>query len=363
MDQAIPDNLPMNATHGLESARGYATAAMTLLEAEAIAPTPENYAVWYAYAAGNHPDLVRTIDILRSNKQAFTPERSAELYAKFIGNDSQRELVEAVTREIGTMLTEMITLLDDTGRDTGRFGESLAAFEKTLDGDPNLDQLQKMVRAMVLQTRAMLDRNRALDTELSASAVKMERLRQDLEETQRQALTDGLTGIANRKCFDLTLRHAAADAMEDGAGLSLLMVDIDHFKAFNDSHGHQVGDEVLKLVARILEQTVKGRDTAARYGGEEFGIVLPQTCLEDAVTLAENIRKQVATKRIVRRQTGEKLGNITLSLGAALYRPGETLPDFVSRADAALYAAKRSGRNRTVSEDWRHEAEVAVASA
>ncbi|MEQ8965838.1 MAG: diguanylate cyclase [Azospirillaceae bacterium] len=335
---------------------------MALLDAEAIPPTPENFAVWYAYAAGNNPDLVRTIDILRSNSQAFTPERSAELFAKFVGHDSQREVVESVTREIGTALGEMITLLKDTGRDTGRFGDSLAAFEKTLDGDPNLGQIQQMVQAMVQQTRAMLDRNRSLDSELSASAEKMERMRQDLEETQREALTDGLTGIANRKCFDMTLRSAAADAMEADAPLSLLMVDIDHFKAFNDNHGHQVGDEVLKLVARILKQTIKGRDTAARYGGEEFGIVLPQTHLSDAVTLAESIRKQVATKRIVRRQTGEKLGNITLSLGAATYRPGETLVDFVARADAALYAAKRSGRNRTVSEDWR-QPQAASASA
>jgi diguanylate cyclase len=129
------------------------------------------------------------------------------------------------------------------------------------------------------------------------------------------------------------------------------MVDIDHFKQFNDAHGHQMGDQVLRLIGSTLTLSVKGQDTPARYGGEEFAIILPRTRLDDAVTLAEQIRKTVATKRVTKKNTGEALGKITLSLGVAMLRAQEPLGDLIMRADEALYAAKRGGRNRVVSEE------------
>jgi diguanylate cyclase len=340
----------MTASLRFDESQAFAQATLDHLEREQIPPSPENYAVWFSYFAKQDPDLVRTIDILQSNSQPMTPQRSAELYAQYISSGKEREVIENVAREVETALGEMITLLRETGRDTGKFGETLAEFSMKVNEQMGVSELQDVVRAMVLQTREMLERNRRLDSDLKANARKMDRMRQDLEDVQKEAMTDGLTGIANRKYFDMTLRTAAAGAMEAGAPLSLLMIDIDHFKAFNDNHGHQVGDEVIKLVAHVLKQQVKGQDTPARYGGEEFGIILPETRLNDALQLGENIRKAVASKKIVRRTTGEHLGTITLSVGGAVYRPGETLPTLIERADAALYLAKRSGRNRVMSE-------------
>ncbi|MCU0894360.1 MAG: GGDEF domain-containing protein [Rhodospirillales bacterium] len=150
--------------------------------------------------------------------------------------------------------------------------------------------------------------------------------------------------------FDFVLRQAALDGMENGDPLSLLMLDIDHFKKFNDTHGHHIGDQVLRLLAAVLKQSVKGQDTPARYGGEEFAVVLPQTVLENAVKLAEAIRLRVSRRSVVNRATSQRLGSFTVSIGAAEFVPGEPLRQFVERADRALYAAKKAGRNRVMFE-------------
>jgi diguanylate cyclase len=167
---------------------------------------------------------------------------------------------------------------------------------------------------------------------------------------RREAVTDALTGIGNRKFFEERMREGAREAMETGEPLALLFMDIDHFKRFNDTFGHQLGDQVLRLVAKTLVESVKGRDTTARYGGEEFAIMLPQTRLVDALRLAEQIRNTMMRRKIVSKNSGEDFGTITLSIGVSAYRPGEALGDMVRRADAALYYAKRNGRNRVASE-------------
>ncbi len=176
-------------------------------------------------------------------------------------------------------------------------------------------------------------------------------MREEVEETRREATTDGLTGLANRRLFDLRVRedvNRAADTEED---LCLLMLDIDHFKKSNDTFGHLIGDHVLKLLATILRAGLKGKDLAARYGGEEFGVLLPQTNLNNAVKVAEGIREQISKKKVVNRSTGQDLGKITLSVGVSRFRPGEHMNDFIERADMSLYAAKKSGRNKVLSED------------
>jgi diguanylate cyclase len=173
-------------------------------------------------------------------------------------------------------------------------------------------------------------------------------LRDRLESVRKESLTDQLTGIPNRKAFDNELQESVDRAIESGEPLSLVMCDIDHFKAFNDTWGHQTGDQVLRLVANCLSENVKGRDTAARYGGEEFVVILPQTELAGAVNLANQIRAKVESKKLVKKSTGDILGIITISCGVTQYDPKETLEEFVRRTDECLYAAKRNGRNRVV---------------
>src|SRR5690606_14455509 len=167
---------------------------------------------------------------------------------------------------------------------------------------------------------------------------------------RRESMLDPLTKIANRKSFDEGIEAAIGEADANDAPLCLLIIDIDHFKNFNDTFGHQTGDQVLRLIAMTLKSNIKGRDLAARYGGEEFVAILPHTDLRGAVIVAENIRKAVQAKELLKRSTGEKLGRITASFGVASYTFGDNSNTFIERADRCLYAAKRSGRNRVVSE-------------
>nr|WP_246349399.1 GGDEF domain-containing protein [Devosia subaequoris] len=163
-------------------------------------------------------------------------------------------------------------------------------------------------------------------------------------------MLDPLTKIANRKSFDEGLADAIAVAADGGTPLCLMLLDIDHFKNFNDTYGHQTGDQVLRLVAMTLKSNIKGKDLAARYGGEEFVAVLPSTDLDGAVIIAENIRKAIQAKELLKRSTNEKLGRITASFGVAVFAPNDNAMSLIERADRCLYAAKRAGRNRVVSE-------------
>jgi diguanylate cyclase len=159
-------------------------------------------------------------------------------------------------------------------------------------------------------------------------------------------MTDGLTGLSNRKAFDAAIARVTEESDLNHTTFTLLMLDIDHFKTFNDNYGHQIGDQVLRLVSRTLVEGVKGRDIASRYGGEEFAIILPETTLTAGVAVGNSLRKAVATKDVINRSSGEKLGRITLSVGVAEFVPGEKIGSLIERADSALYTAKHNGRNQ-----------------
>lgn len=144
------------------------------------------------------------------------------------------------------------------------------------------------------------------------------------------------------------MEKAIAEALETNEAMSLMLTDIDHFKTFNDNFGHLTGDQVLRLVAMSVKHNVKGEDTTARYGGEEFAVILPNTILRAAVTVAEHIRRAVMAKELVKLSTGEHLGRMTISIGVATLRKGDTGQSLIERADTCLYAAKRHGRNRVI---------------
>jgi diguanylate cyclase len=336
---------------------------MAQMETQEIPATPKNFWIWFEYYKGQHLELVRSLDVMISNKRAFDEALTEEIYDQFFTLGRQDNAVRETSGHVQETLTQMLDWLGDAEKGTKSYGATLESFSSELAVTPENAGLAKMLRRAVSETKSMIERNSTLESRLQSSSQRINELNQHLEDVRREAMTDVLTGIANRKYFDERLRECTKEAMEAGDDVCLLFADIDHFKRFNDTWGHQFGDQVLKLVARTLTEGVKGRDTAARYGGEEFAIILPRTNLKDATVVAEHIRRDVASRSLVRKSTGESVGTITLSLGVSRFEPGEPLTEFVERADAALYKAKRDGRNRVVAETALAKAEPAKQAA
>jgi diguanylate cyclase len=203
---------------------------------------------------------------------------------------------------------------------------------------------------MIGATRAMETRSQELENKLQTSSQEIAELRDRLEATQQDTIRDHLTGIPNRRAFDIELKSAIDATRESAEPLSIVMFDVDHFKQFNDTWGHQTGDQVLRLVANCIADNARHSDTTTRFGGEEFAVILPSTALADAVHWANQICGIVRSKRLIKKSTGGKLGVVTVSAGVVKHRPGETDVQVVRRADTCLYAAKHAGRDRVVSE-------------
>lgn len=340
----------MEYSEGVEQAQSYAQRALELMQQNNIPANPRNFAVWYSYVNEKFPDLRKTLDVLLTNRQNFTSQKNDEIYDKYFTHSEEGVALQETSRQIEEQVSRVLDMMGDASGGVENFGQSLQNSLGEIANSSGLDGIRAAVQSLATETQKMQQSNSALQEKLKESSQEIASLRQNLEDVQREAMTDALTGIANRKMFDATLRKRAMEAMEEGQPLCLALTDIDFFKKFNDTYGHQTGDQVLKLVARILQGNVKGNDLAARYGGEEFGVVLPKTALEDAKVVCEKIREAVSTKRIRNRQTGEEMGNITLSIGIAQFRPGEPLSDLIHRSDEGLYFAKGNGRNQTVLE-------------
>lgn len=339
----------MQYSHSIEKANSFASKALERMQKESLPPSPENYELWYVYYSGVSADVTRAIDILEAAGQKITIERCQEIHQRFLSDKDQSEEVQKVGDAINETIKDVTDVVTNVKGAAEEYNETLSSVTEKLGEEMSQGQIENLLQDIVAGTQNMISQNQALEEKLSVSSQAMNALQHDLEVARQEALTDGLTNLANRKAFDAEIERVIHNAQENSETFSVIMMDIDHFKAFNDNYGHQVGDQVLRLVAKTLTDGVKGRDMAARYGGEEFVIVLPQTNLSAAQILGDNLRQAVSSKEVVNRNSGEKLGRITLSGGVAEYSSGDSIEDLIERADGALYTAKHNGRNQVVS--------------
>ncbi len=337
----------MQHSHFLEKSGKISTQALERIHQENIPPTPAFYELWYIYYAQENPDVVHAIDVLVEAGEKLTVENCQEIYHRFLSDTTENERVREAGDKVQTTIKEMNGIVSNVKDATSKYNVTLTDMtDRLAQKGMTKEQIEAVVQDVMAGTRDMMKTNAVLEQELSRSSKVMKELQRDLEIVRKEALTDSLTKLANRKAFDAEITRIIAEAQQEGKMFSLLMMDIDHFKSFNDNYGHQVGDQVLRLVARTLTDGVKGRDTASRYGGEEFAIILPETDLPGGMKVGEYLRKAVAGKEVINRNTGDKLGRITLSGGVAQYMANESLESLIERADAALYTAKHNGRNQ-----------------
>jgi len=334
----------------LATSRTFALEALDQMHRRGVKSTPENFTVWYGYAADAPPAVRRAIEILISNDQEFSPEVLSDLYERFYGGMKHTERIRLLAQQIETAMTGVLGTLGNAGEGVRHFGETLDHTAKDLMAGNPLESVRAIIMQVMDETSAMIERSNVLERQLTATTEEIGALRKQVEDASREAQTDALTGIGNRKSFDMQLKRCMQEAMEQGTEVCLLLMDIDHFKSFNDTYGHQFGDLVLKLVSKSMVEGIKGRDQAARYGGEEFAILLPDTDLNDAAVVAEHLRETIGNRAITNRDTRQNFGVVTISVGVSAYRLGEPPYVFIERADAALYRAKQNGRNRVVTE-------------
>jgi diguanylate cyclase len=349
------------AEEDFDRAVGYADTALELLKRSGIPPYPQFYELLFTYATGVNPTLNQHLNSLFRSGTALSEAAAQSLYNEFLKANVQ-DRMSSVSERMNERIDAMHLAIETAMNTAHAYSGSLESVTDDLENDASESALKALAARLLAETRHMQDTNTELERKLESSRDDIASLQRDLDDVRRESLLDPLTKIANRKRFEQELANAIETADGGGAPFCLMLSDIDHFKTFNDTFGHQTGDQVLRLVAMTLKSNIRSNDLAARFGGEEFAAILPSTNLIGATIAAENIRRAVHAKELLKRSTNEKLGRITASFGIAEYRRGETAAALIERADRCLYAAKSAGRNKVISETDLPSAESASAA-
>jgi diguanylate cyclase len=328
----------------IAQAERYLRLALPLMVKYDIPVTPRNYFVWYKYVTNGNEEMAKVIEGMIKAGKPFSEEAMETLYRRFCAEKGESELQEIKEALVEVLLTTHGLVSDFTGR-SEEHERFISNSVNMLSEEASPQEIRGVISEIIDKTKILSQVGKEIRHKLKESTEALEVLGREFDQAKAEASLDFLTGVANRKMFENTLTALVNEATSKSQPLSLLMIDIDHFKKFNDDHGHLIGDEVLKFVANKIKRMVKGKDLLSRFGGEEFTLILSQTPLEGARVVAEDIRSFFSTAPLKAARTSKSLGNITVSIGIASYRAGESSEDLIHRSDRALYEAKKAGRN------------------
>lgn len=320
--------------------------ALVDMESAGVWPTPLNFELWLHYLGDPDSPLGKEMSRLLATRDAFTEGTSEMLAAEYL----PRGRLSDEIRDAGAVLNRELTSVSDAiataKRSQAAYGVTLADASASIDKAGQPAELRQVVTGLSSATSKIQQENEVLERRLDTSTKEVARLREHLEQVRRDAMTDALTNLANRKAFDEELLRACEVAEKTNASVCLAVLDIDHFKRFNDTWGHQTGDQVLRYVASVIGRISKTPRIAARYGGEEFAIIFPNESMAMVEIALNRIREEIGTRALRRRSTNDDLGAVTISAGLAQRQPGESGSSLLDRADGALYVSKRNGRNQ-----------------
>ncbi len=327
-------------------------AALEELKNAGLAATAYNYELWYAHLEGKNPALSRALERALKATGKLSQETAQRLFSTHIQHaDKSRSVLDLVAR-IREETADLQHALQEGGTSAANHSRALSELSGQLthsvEGNPAAARLAESIVGVAAD---LCEHNRRLEARLEEAAAEIGALQENALSIQSDAMTDKLTGVANRDGFDRMLEESFASAERDGVPLCILMADIDNFNQFNERWGHQTGDQVLKLVAQVMLSCIRNEDKLARFGGEEFAVIMSNASAALAASIAEQIRGAVESRRLKKRRTNEDLGVITLSMGVSARRREDTAEQLLERADEQLAAAKRAGRNRVACED------------
>ncbi len=322
--------------------------AVPLMLKHQIPTTPTNYALWYTYVGERSPELNKAMDRVLEEFQTCPPSRTELLYREYVSDPVELD-VRQLQQNLEAMVIELSQSVKDTNRDADIFQKQVktnfAKLGKLEEEALSLEQVMDLVRNFVNESDKIRASTAYFIGQLQKAENEIHHLRERLEQTEKDSLHDALTGALNRRAFDADLAGLLNQAAE---GTCLLLLDIDHFKAFNDNFGHQLGDQVLKTVAQRLGDFCRDGAKAYRFGGEEFAIIIPGSELKRARHLAESLRRGIEKLAIKDRRKGGTVDSITASFGVAQWQQGGNAHQLIEKADSLLYEAKRLGRNRVM---------------
>jgi diguanylate cyclase len=318
--------------------------ALEFMARQTAALHPMSYTLWYEHVAGINPPLSKVLESRLQANQPLNEDEVYELHARYIvARDI--EVLERLQRKLRDVLEEAAQTAASAVENTGQYSATLQETRSRLEGAVNLESVHSLISELLQETSRMHSATQTVTEKLDARTQEVNALTRQLEQAQTEALLDPLTGLKNRRGLERAVEELSRSE-ETIVGAVLLVADIDNFKEINDNHGHLLGDKVLRGTAQTIQSNIKGRDLAARLGGDEFAVLLQQTTLQGACSLADQIRRAIASGRFRRPDGKHVAGSVSLSVGVAVGVSGDTLESLLARADAALYEAKRRGRNR-----------------
>lgn len=290
--------------------------------------------------------MCAAVDQLLERDEMPSPSELDLLFDTHLIDQANGPVLDDMGAKLGDEVRGALEVVREAASSTSDFGASVHTVEAELDDLSDPAKVKNAVSSLMNVARQMGEHSTEMSMRLSSSVEEIEQLKSALDKATLESRTDSLTGVANRKCFDQTLINEIAEAVQTDKPLSLCMIDVDHFKKFNDAHGHRAGDSALRFVANMFQHSLRAYDLVARYGGEEFAVIMPNANLEIGDKVCSRMCESLSAREIVKRVTGERLGHITVSIGVAQLREGDTPESLIERADSALYLAKRSGRNQ-----------------
>ena len=339
--------MTMRYSEDATKAANYLREAIPMMVKHNVHPNPRNLALWYAYVSDQNDALKQEMDAIIAEHNTCPDEQAMDLFRRYIINE-EADFADGVQNQLSQLINKLFQNSTSASSSNADYQRHL---QQALSDVKTGDNLDSVVNVLVEQTQKAAQASEDFQKDITQAQSEIEFLKEQIKEIQQEASLDQLTQLNNRRAFDKESQNLAIAHAGNGQPLSLIVSDIDHFKKFNDTYGHLVGDKVLQSFAKLLDHVCQGTEFPARYGGEEFVVLLPGQDLSQAAAFAEKIRGATEKLKIKQRNSDELVSQITVSLGVAQYTPGESISELVERADKCLYVAKDNGRNQVVTAD------------